>query len=123
MNQGGDEITEIPSLGVEKPITEDVGRQDRQLGRSDCDPGARRDTAGQTETQEIRQTDHETQITSSCEEAGRGSHPTLDLDGEVEMQGEGKRGAGYQHLPPQPERYRRTNPANPTPILRCNASL
>jgi len=99
LNQGGGEITEIPSLGVEKPITEDVGRQDRQLGRSDCDPGARRDTAGQTETQEIRQTDRETQITASCEEAGRGSHPTLDLDGEVEMQGEGKRGAGYQPLP------------------------
>ena len=38
-------------------------------------PGARRDTAGQTDPQEIRQTDHETQITSSCEEEGRESHP------------------------------------------------
>ena len=99
MFQGGDEITEIPSLDVEKPITEDIGRQDRQLGRSDHDPGARRDTAGPTGPQEIRQTDSETQITSSCEEEGRGSDPTLDLDGEVEMQKEGKRGAGYPPLP------------------------
>ena len=90
--QGGDEITEIPALNVSKPITEDIARQDRQLG-------ARRDTAGQTDPQEIRQTDCETQITSSCEEGGKGSHPTLDLDGEVDMQGEGKRGAEYQPFP------------------------
>ena len=30
--QGGDEITEILALDVEKPITEDIARQDRQLG-------------------------------------------------------------------------------------------
>ena len=96
--QGGDEITEIPILDVEKPVTEDIARQDRQLGKSDHDPGARRDTAGQTDTVEIRQTDRETQITSSCEEGGKGSHPTLDLDGEVDMQGEGS-GAEYQPFP------------------------
>ena len=97
--QGGGEITEIPALDVEKPITEDIARQDRQLGKSDHDPGARKDTAGQTDPLDIRQTDRETQITSSCEEGGKGSHPSLDLDGEVDMQGEGKRGAEYQPFP------------------------
>ena len=38
--QGGDEITEIPSLGVEKPTAEGIRRQDRQPGRSDRDTGA-----------------------------------------------------------------------------------
>ena len=55
--QGGDKITEIPNLEVERPITEETRRQDRQLGRSDLDTGARRDTAGQTEPQGIIQTD------------------------------------------------------------------
>jgi hypothetical protein len=36
----------------------------------------------------IRQTDRETQITSSCETDRGGTPPPLDLDGEVEMQGE-----------------------------------
>ena len=94
-----DEITEILALEIEKPTTEDIARQDRQLGKSDHDPGTRRDTAGQTDPLDIRQTDRETQITSSCEEGGKGSHPTLDLDGEVDMQGEGKRGAEYQPFP------------------------
>ena len=62
-------------------ITEDIARQDRELGKSDHDTGARRDTAGQTDPQEIRQTDRETQKTSSCEQGGKGSHPNLDLDG------------------------------------------
>ena len=35
----------------------------------------------------MRQTDRETQITSNCEEGEGGTPPTLDLDGEVEMQG------------------------------------
>ena len=97
--QGGDEITEIPALDVEKPITEDIARQDRELGKSDHDTGARRDTAGQTDPQEIRQTDRETQITSSCEEGGKGYHPNLDLDGEVDMQGEGNRGQSISASP------------------------
>ena len=97
--QGGDEITEIPSLELERPITEEIKGQERQLVRRERDPGDRRDTAGQTEPQGIRQTDRKTQITSSCEEGGRGTHPTLDLDGEVDMQGEGKRGAEYQRFP------------------------
>ena len=75
--QGGDEIAEIPSLELERLITEVIKGQERQLVRRERDPGDRRDTAGQIEPQGIRQTDRETQITSSCEEGGRGTHPTL----------------------------------------------
>ena len=111
--QGGDEITEIPSSELERPITEESKRQERQLDRRERDPGDRRDTAGQTEPQEIIQADHGTQITSSCEEGGRGSHLTLDLDGEVDMQGIGNRGQSTspppvwkipenQHIQPNP---------------------
>ena len=71
------------------------------------------DTAGQTEPQEIRQTDLETQITSSCEEVGRGSHPILDLDGEVDLQGEGKRGAESQPLPSLENTREPTQPTIP----------
>ena len=122
MFQGGDEITEIPSSELERPTTEESKRQERQLDRRERDPGDRRDTAGQTEPQEIIQTDRRTQITSSCKEGGRGSHPTLDLDGEVDMQGEGKRGGGVP-APPQSGKYRRINPSNPIPTFRCSASL
>jgi len=89
-------------LELERPITEEIKGQERQLVRRERDPGDRRDKAGQTEPQGIRQTDRETQITSSCEEGGRGTHPTLDLDGEVDMQGEGNKGAEYPPLPSQP---------------------
>ena len=41
------------------------------------DQGNRRETAGQTEPQEISQTDRETQITSSCEEGGSPPYPGL----------------------------------------------
>ena len=68
--QGGDEITEIPSSELERPITERIKCQERQSDRREWDPGDRRETAGQTETQEIRQTDRETHITSSCEKEG-----------------------------------------------------
>ena len=84
--QGRDEITEILSSELEKPITEGIKNQERQPDKRGRDPGDRRDTASQTEPQEIRQTDSEAQITSNCENEG-GAHPALDLDGEVEMQG------------------------------------
>ena len=95
--QGGDEITEIPSSELERPITEGIKSQGRQPDRRERDQGNRRETAGQTEPQEISQTNRETQITSSCEEEGGEAHPTLDLDGEVEMQVEDEGGAELQH--------------------------
>ena len=73
--QEGDEITEITSLELERPITEEIKGQERQLIRRERDPGDRRDTAGRTEPQEIIQADPGTQITSSCEEGGRGYPP------------------------------------------------
>ena len=93
--RGEDEITEMPSLELERPITEGVKSQGRQQDWRERDQGNRRETAGQTEPQEISQTDRETQITSSCEEEG-GAHPTLDLDGEVKMQGGEVGGAELQ---------------------------
>ena len=94
--QGGDKITEISSSELERLIAERIKSQDRQLDTREQDPGDRRDTAGQTTPQEIRQTDFETQITSSYEEAGGGANPTLDLVGEVEMQGGDEREAEDQ---------------------------
>ena len=38
---GGDEITEIPSSGLERPITEEIKKPERQ----ERDPGDRRETA------------------------------------------------------------------------------
>ena len=93
---GGDEITEIPSSELEKPITAGVKDQERQSDESERDPGDRRETAGQTEQQVIRQTDHKTQITFNCEKEG-GEPPPLDLDGEVEMQGGDSGEAEAQH--------------------------
>ena len=52
--QWGDEITEIPSSELEGPITEGFKSQGRQPDRSEQDQGDSRETAGQTETQEIR---------------------------------------------------------------------
>ena len=69
--QGGNEITEIPSSELERPITEKIKSQDRQQDQGERDQGNRRETAGQTEPQEICQTDRKTKITSSCEEGGR----------------------------------------------------
>ena len=89
---GGDEITEIPSSRLEKPITEEIEKPERP----ERDPGDRRVTAGQTEQQVIRQADRETQITSSCEIDRGGTPPPLDLDGEVEMQGGDNGEAGDQ---------------------------
>jgi len=68
--QGGDKITEIPSSELERPITERIKSQERQLDRRERGLRDRKETAGQTEPQEIKQTDRETQITSSCEETG-----------------------------------------------------
>ena len=56
-------MTEIPSSELEVLIPEESKRQERQLDR--------RDTAGRTEPKEIKQADHGTQITSSCEEVDR----------------------------------------------------
>ena len=72
--RGGDEITKIPSSELERPITEGIKSQGRQPDRREQDQGNRRETAGQTEPQEISQTDREKQITSSCEVEG-GSPP------------------------------------------------
>ena len=72
--KGGDEITEIPNLELRGPRTEEIKIQERQLDRRERDPGEKRDNAGQTEPQEVRQTDRKTQITSDCEE-GRGEPP------------------------------------------------
>ena len=68
--QGRDEITEILSSELEKPITEGIKNQERQPDKRGRDPGDRRDTACQTEPQEIRQTDRVTQITFNCEKEG-----------------------------------------------------
>ena len=67
-------------MDLERLMTERIKSQERQLDRRERDPGDRRETAGQMEPQEIRQTDRKTQITSSCEEGGRGTHPTLDFE-------------------------------------------
>ena len=74
------------SKELERLTTEEIRNQESQLDKRRRDPGDRSETAGQTEQQVIRQTDRETQITSSCE-MKRGGTPPLDLDGEVEMQG------------------------------------
>ena len=55
--QGGDEITEIPSLELERQITEKIKSEERQRDRRERDQGNRRETVGQTEPQEISQTD------------------------------------------------------------------
>jgi len=74
--QGGDEVTEIPSSELERPPTEEIRNQESQLDKRRRDPGDRIETAGQTEQQVIRQTDRETQMTSSCEmEKGGGQPP------------------------------------------------
>ena len=73
---GGDEITEIPSSGFERPITEEIKKLERQADKRERDPGDRRETAGQAEQQVIRQTDRETQITSSCEMNRGGTPPS-----------------------------------------------
>ena len=59
---------------MERLVTERIKTQERQLDRVERGPGDRRVTACQIEPQEIKQTDRETQITSSCEEAGEGVH-------------------------------------------------
>ena len=89
--QGGDEITEILSSELERPITEGINSQGRQKDQSERGTG---ETAGQTEPQEISQTDRETQ--TSVKRRG-GAHPTLDLDRKVEMQDGDKGGAELQH--------------------------
>ena len=76
---GGDEITEIPEL--EKPTTEEVKNPERQSDKRERDPGDRRETAGQTEQQLIRQTDRETQITLNCEGEGGEPPPTRSGQG------------------------------------------
>ena len=72
---GGDEITEIPNSRQEGLITEGINNPERQLNQRERDPRDRIETAGQTEQQCRRQTDRETQITSSCEEGEGGAPP------------------------------------------------
>ena len=60
---------------LEKPTTEGVKNPERQSDKRERDPGDRRETAGQTEQQMIRQTDRETQITLNCEGEGGGALP------------------------------------------------
>ena len=72
---GGDEITEIPNSRQERLITEGISNPERQLNQRERDPRDRIKTAGQTEQQCRRQTDRETQITSSCEEGEGGAPP------------------------------------------------
>ena len=96
--QGGDEVTEIPSSELERPpTTEEIRNQESQLDKRRRDPGDRSETAGQTEQQVIRQTDRETQMTSSCEMEKGGATQPLDLDGEVEMKGGDNGEAEAQH--------------------------
>ena len=78
--QGGDEITEIPISELVKPITEKIKNQESQSDKRGRDPGNRRETAGQTEPQEVRQTDRETQITSNCEKEARRRRPSTTID-------------------------------------------
>ena len=61
----------------------------------------------------LARADCETQINLSGKETRGVAHPTLDLDGEVEMQGEGKRGARYQPLPSLEDTEETTQPALP----------
>ena len=73
--EGGDEITEIPNSRQEKLITEGINVPERQWNQKEKDSRDRIETAGQTEQQCRRQTDRETQITSSCEEGEGGAPP------------------------------------------------
>ena len=107
---GGDEITEIPNSGPEKPIAEEIKRSENRLNQGDRDRGEGGRIAIQPEQQWKGQTDRETQITPSCEERRELTPPPLDLDGEVEMAGEGERrgednpnsGPGEIEAPPPP---------------------
>ena len=95
-----DEITEFPNQNIEKPITEGIRRQDRQLDRGVQGLGDRRDSVGQTDHQEISQADREVQINLSemkrggkltplwtwmeklkCRERGRGGRDTSPTPG------------------------------------------
>jgi len=112
--QGGDKITEISSSELERLIAERIKSQDRQLDTREQDPGDRRDTAGQTTPQEIRQTDFETQITSSYEEAGGGCQPYPRLGrGGGNARRRRERGRGPDQY--QIRETRGTNPPNPNP--------
>ena len=106
--QGGDKITEISSSELERLITERIKSQERQLDRREQDPGDRRETAGQTESQEINRLTARPRSHPSVKRQG-GAHPTLNLDGEVEMQGGDERGAEHQ-----PD-TRLEDPEEPTP--------
>ena len=46
--QGGDEITEIPSSELDRPIKERIKSQERQLDRRKRDPAGQRETDGTT---------------------------------------------------------------------------
>ena len=67
--------------------TEGIKKPEGQADKRERDLEDRRETACQAEWPVIRQTDCETQVTTNGEEREGGANPpTLDLDGEVEMQ-------------------------------------
>ena len=85
--QGEEEIKEIPDLDIKKLITEGIGSKNGQLARDNQDQKDRRDIDGQTDCEVIGQTDLKIQIDLSSTETVGAVNPTLDLDGDVDMQG------------------------------------
>ena len=71
----GDEITEIPNSGQERPIAERIKNSENRLDQGERDRREGGRTAEQPEQQWKGQTDRETQITPSCEEGGEGTPP------------------------------------------------
>ena len=90
--QGEEEITEIPDLDIKKLITEGIGSKNGQLARDNQDQKDRRDIDGQTDCEVIGQTNLKIQIDLSSTETVGAVNPTLDLDGDVDMQGGEERG-------------------------------
>ena len=72
---GGDEITEIPNSGQERPRAEGIKNFENRLNQGVRDRREGGRIAEQPEQQWKGQTDRETQITPSCEEGGEGSPP------------------------------------------------
>ena len=69
---GGDEITEIPNSGQERPMAEGIKNSENRLNQGERDRREGGRIADQPEQQWKGQTDRETQITPSCEEGGEG---------------------------------------------------
>ena len=67
---GGDEITEIPNSGQERPRAEGIKNLENRLNQGVRDRREGGRIADQPEQQWKGQTDRKTQITPSCEERG-----------------------------------------------------